>query len=159
MNELVTVSEGQAMVSSKDISDKFNKVHRDVLRAIRLLDCSDEFRVRNFAQSSYMSLQNKELECMNMTRDGFAFLCMGFTGSDAAEWKERYISAFNSMESALSKTPVTMDQLNDLVARIEGNKEAASIAGKALSSYKKIKQQDANDFKSAVDQAQLALKI
>ena len=52
-----------------------------------------------------------------------------------------------------------MNQLNDLVARIEGNKEAASIAGKALNSYKKIKQQDASDFKLAVDQAQLALKI
>lgn len=159
MKDLVTVSEGKAMVSSKDISDRFGKIHRDVLRAINLLECSDEFRVRNFAQSSYLSLQNKKLECMNMTRDGFAFLCMGFTGSDAAEWKERYISAFNSMEGALSKTPVTMDQLNDLVSRIEGNKEAASIAGKALSCYKKVKQQDADDFKLAVDQAQLALKI
>jgi len=52
-----------------------------------------------------------------------------------------------------------MDQLNDLVARIEGNKEAASIAGRALHTYRKIKQQDTEDFESAVNQAQLALKI
>ncbi len=159
MNDLVKVSNGKAMVSSKDIADKFGKVHRNVMRDIENLGCSPEFRVLNFVRSSYVSLQNKELASYNMTKDGFAFLCMGFTGDGAAVFKESYISAFNSMESALSKTPVTMDQLNDLVSRIEGNKEAASIAGKALNSYKKIKQQDASDFKLAVDQAQLALKI
>lgn len=159
MNDLVTISNGKAMVSSKDIADKFGKVHRNVIRDIENLGCSDEFRLLNFERSSYTSVQNKVLANYSMTKDGFAFLCMGFTGEKASSFKEAYIAAFNSMESALSKTPVTMDQLNDLVARIEGNKETASIAGKALSSYKKIKQKDANDFKLAVDQAQLALKI
>lgn len=159
MDSLVTVSNGQVMVSSKDVAGKFGKVHRKVIIDIEKLHCSDEFRLANFRTSSYTSSQNKVLPSYDITRDGFAFLCMGFTGKQAGEWKEKYISAFNSMEDALSKTPITMDQLNDLVSRIEGNKEAASVAGRALQSYKKIKQQDANDFKSAVDQAQLALKI
>ncbi|RIJ16230.1 hypothetical protein D1227_12650 [Henriciella mobilis] len=36
-----------------------------------------------------------------MTRDGFTFLVMGFTGAKAAEWKEKYIAAFNEMEARL----------------------------------------------------------
>jgi len=33
-----------------------------------------------------------------MTRDGFSFLVMGFTGAKAAQFKEAYIEAFNRME-------------------------------------------------------------
>lgn len=39
-----------------------------------------------------------------MTRDGFTFLVMGFTGKVAAQFKEDYINAFNRMEAEL-KTP------------------------------------------------------
>ena len=38
-----------------------------------------------------------------MTRDGFTFLAMGFTGARAAAWKEKYIAAFNAMEETLVK--------------------------------------------------------
>lgn len=30
-----------------------------------------------------------------MTKDGMMFLAMGFTGQKAAEWRERFIAAFN----------------------------------------------------------------
>ena len=33
-----------------------------------------------------------------MTRDGFMFLVMGFTGSKAARMKEAFIEAFNMLE-------------------------------------------------------------
>ena len=36
-----------------------------------------------------------------MTRDGFTFLAMGFTGKVAAQFKEAYINAFNEMEEKL----------------------------------------------------------
>lgn len=36
-----------------------------------------------------------------MTRDGFTFLAMGFTGPRAAVFKEAYIQAFNKMEAEL----------------------------------------------------------
>ena len=38
-----------------------------------------------------------------MTRDGFMFLVMGFTGKKAAEFKELFIDQFNQMEKALLK--------------------------------------------------------
>ncbi|WP_260458301.1 Rha family transcriptional regulator [Bacteroides salyersiae] len=36
-----------------------------------------------------------------LTRDGFTFLAMGFTGKVAVEFKETYINAFNEMEKAI----------------------------------------------------------
>ena len=98
MNDLVVMHEGKQMVSSQLVADKFEKAHRDVLRAIKNLDCSEEFKVRNFAQCSFKNKMNREYEGFMMTRDGFSFLCMGFTGKKAAEWKEAFINAFNSME-------------------------------------------------------------
>lgn len=37
-----------------------------------------------------------------LTRDGFAFVVMGFTGPEADVWKLKYIEAFNKMEKALT---------------------------------------------------------
>ena len=37
-----------------------------------------------------------------MTKDGFMFLVMGFTGKKAAQIKEAYINAFNQMSTKLS---------------------------------------------------------
>lgn len=42
-----------------------------------------------------------------MTRDGFTFLAMGFTGKVAAKFKEAYINAFNEMEEMLRKQETT----------------------------------------------------
>lgn len=109
--QLVEIKHGETLTTSKVIADSFGKIHRDVLRSIKNLDCSDEFRARNFAQSSYISPQNKVLICYEITRDGFAFLCMGFTGSDAAEWKEKYIGAFNSMERSLLNIDMRMNSI------------------------------------------------
>lgn len=52
-NDLVEVTDGKIVVNSLRVADKFGKAHRDILRAIRNLDCSSEFIQRNFAPSSY----------------------------------------------------------------------------------------------------------
>ena len=112
MNDLVKVSGGELMTTSKIIADAFGKSHRKVTRDIKELDCSDKFRAANFGQSSYTSPQNKVLKCFDITRDGMVFLCMGFTGKKAAEWKEKYISAFNEMEKGLLNVDAEMTRLS-----------------------------------------------
>lgn len=151
---LVQKNERGAFVTSKQIADSFGKVHRDVLRAVKNLDCSEEFRVRNFAQSSYTSEQNKTLDCFEITRDGFSFLCMGFTGKQAAKWKEAYIKAFNELERVSMSS---MQQLNDIAKRVEQDKDAASFCGKELARYKKVKLKNEQDWKNAVAASQLQL--
>lgn len=101
--QLVQISGDRLVTTSLAISNHFGKKHAHILRDIENLECSDEFRESNFGLSSYTSTQNKKLPMYEITRDGFVFLCMGFTGSAAAQWKERYIAAFNAMESELSK--------------------------------------------------------
>lgn len=41
-----------------------------------------------------------------LTRDGFAYLAMGFTGKEAALWKVRYINLFNLMAEKLARSRV-----------------------------------------------------
>ena len=156
----MSLVEGQIVVSSKDVADKFSKTHRDVTRAISAMDCSAEFRARNFTHSEYVSAQNKRLACYSITRDGFAFLCMGFTGKQAAHWKELYISAFNKMAKALiSEPPASMRALNELTKKIETDKGLASVCGAELAKYKKIKKQNSSAWVIAINRAQLQLGL
>lgn len=99
--QLIHQSGDKLFVTTLDISNHFGKQHKDVLEAVRSLECSQEFSRRNFTPTSYNDRQNKARPMYEITRDGFVFLCMGFTGQQAAVWKERYIEAFNQMEKAL----------------------------------------------------------
>jgi len=138
--KLVTNQNGKPLTTSKVVADSFGKIHRDVMRSIKNLDCSDEFRERNFAQSSYVSPQNKTLDCFEITRDGFAFLCMGFTGEKSAAWKEKYIAAFNAMEVSLSTIDDRMSQLSIEGGKIKEAGSKWSEMGRTINKAKKDNQ-------------------
>lgn len=107
-NQLVTVhQDGRLTTTSLIVADHFNKRHTNILQAISKLECSEEFGRLNFQPSTYKTQQNKELPCYCITRDGFMFLVMGFTGKEAAIWKERFINAFNEMEQLLKQQEMT----------------------------------------------------
>ncbi|HBU9626082.1 TPA: Rha family transcriptional regulator [Escherichia coli] len=112
----ITIDNGQAVTTSLAVANFFSKRHDDVLKKIRTLDCSPEFCARNFAETSISVNQpnggTRKLLCYQITRDGFAFLAMGFTGKRAARFKEAYINAFNQMEKLLSK-PSTLSDAAD----------------------------------------------
>ena len=100
--EIKTVNKEEVtVVTSLDVAETFGKEHARVLRDIRDLDCSDEFRVGNFAESYYINTQNKKQPMYYITRDGFTILVMGYTGEKAMRFKEAYIRQFNAMEKAL----------------------------------------------------------
>ncbi len=102
MKELVFKSEkGNSVTTSLLVAEKFKKRHSDVLRAIDNLNCSPEFRKRNFAFVEYQGLGAMRGRTCYMNKDGFAFLAMGFTGMDAGRFKEDYINAFNKMEQTI----------------------------------------------------------
>lgn len=102
MNQLVFIENNRPVTDSLTVAETFGKQHKDVLRDIRSLECSEDFRERNFAPSSYRSEQNKELPKYIITQDGFAFLVMGYTGKEAARFKEMYINEFNRMHEQLA---------------------------------------------------------
>ncbi|MGB6188921.1 MAG: Rha family transcriptional regulator [Aeromonas molluscorum] len=94
---------GQAVTTSLALANYFNKRHDNVIAKIHSLDCSPEFRLLNFKETVYdrgnpSGGASIPTPCYQLTRDGFCFIAMGFTGRRAAEFKERYIAAFNAME-------------------------------------------------------------
>lgn len=95
--------EERIVTTSRKIAEGFKKRHSDVLRDIENLRCSETFRERNFALSSYKSEQNKILKEYIVTEDGFTILCMGYGGERAMEFKERYIAEFNAMRDELKR--------------------------------------------------------
>lgn len=101
---LVVVENEHAVTTSLRVAEVFGKEHYNVMKAIKSLDCSEEFRAVNF-NASKIDYQNgnikKQLPMYYITRDGFMFLVMGFTGKTAAKWKEAYIKAFNEMEAKI----------------------------------------------------------
>lgn len=102
---LVAVENEHAVTTSLRVAEVFGKQHKNVLRDIQNLECSDDFRKLNFEPSHIIKqLPNngsKKLPMYYITRDGFMFLVMGFTGKTAAKWKEAYIKAFNEMEAKI----------------------------------------------------------
>lgn len=113
MNDIIlSMQNGEPVVSSRQIAENFDKNHRDVLRALDNL----KEDVRNFAQMFFESTEpdsyGREQRAYLMNRDGFTLLAMGFTGKAALEWKLKYIAAFNEMEKKLTEQPqLTRSQL------------------------------------------------
>ena len=100
--EIMTVNKEEVtVVTSLDVANTFEKEHRNVLKDIRELKCSEDFRLLNFVQSEYLNEQNHRQPMYYITRDGFTLLVMGYTGEKAMRFKEAYIKQFNAMEKAL----------------------------------------------------------
>ena len=109
-SDLIFISDANELVTdSLTVSKHFSKQHKNVIQKIENLDCSDIFTSANF--SAYVQKLNignsavRDSKAYQMTKDGFMFLVMGFTGKRAAAVKEAYINAFNQMAELLTKKP------------------------------------------------------
>lgn len=118
MNELVFIENGQAVTDSLTVADVFGKGHDKVLRDIRSMECSEQFRLANFGESTYVNSQNKEMPKYFMTKKGFTLLAMGYTGKEAMKFKEAYIEQFEEMEQRL-KAPRVLSDREQLIASMK----------------------------------------
>lgn len=102
MNNLVIMKNHQAVTTSLQVAESFNKRHDHLLRDIKGLEKDipnfGEMFAKNTEQDSYG--RNRQTYLMN--RDGFTLLAMGFTGKKALQFKLQYIFAFNEMETAIN---------------------------------------------------------
>ncbi len=99
--QMVMAVHGTVVTTSVLVAKHFNKRHKNVIRAIRELKCSDQFKRLNYEPADFID-KNGDIQPMyNMTKDGCIFLIMGFTGEAAALVKEGYINAFNWMAEQL----------------------------------------------------------
>lgn len=102
MTDLVKVnSYGRDVTTSLIVAQVFGKEHKNVLRDIENLSCSADFNRLNFERIKYLDTRNREQTAYEMTKDGFSFLVMGYTGDKAGEFKENFINEFNKREALL----------------------------------------------------------
>ncbi len=127
------------VVSSLDVAETFGKDHKNILRDIRQLECSDEFRRLNFEQSEYLNEQNHKQPMYYMTRDGFTILVMGYTGEKAMQFKEAYIKQFNAMEKTLQGKLIEREKgiavRQSLTKALQQSTENERMHGHAYSTY------------------------
>ena len=95
----MTLKGNQAFANSRDVAATFARLHKNVLQGIQNLECSPEFNRLNFQPVEYRDAKGERRQSYDMTKDGFTFLVMGYTGSLAAQFKELYIAAFNELEA------------------------------------------------------------
>lgn len=128
-----------ATCTSLDVAETFGKRHDHVLRDIREIGCSEEFRLSNFGESSYVSSQGKKQPMIVMTRDGFTLLVMSYTGDLATKFKEAYIKQFNAMEAALKGKLIEREKgiaiRQALTKALQQSKENERMHGHAYSNY------------------------
>lgn len=140
----ITIHNDRVETTSRAVANFFQKEHKDVLRKIAMLECTPLFTQRNFT----LCHENNELQngkpqpYYSMTRNGFIFLVMGFTGKRAAAFKEAYIVEFDRMEAELAKQqisimPVTSGRYQILLTMEDSRVVSAELVGadKMLASY------------------------
>lgn len=116
----LTVQRGEVFADSVEVAKCFKKGHDDVLKAIRRLECGEEFSLRNFTESTYVNERGRTYKNYLMTRDGWTLLVMGFIGKEATEWKIKYIAAFNRMEKHIRQQIINHQNQQWLEARAQG---------------------------------------
>ncbi|MGN1029242.1 MAG: Rha family transcriptional regulator [Bacilli bacterium] len=109
--------EMKLVVTSRQVSESFNKRNSHVVEAIEnkiksLTAENSEVKVEKlFIPSTYIHNGNEYKEYL-LTRDGFTFIVMGFTGAKADAWKLKYIEAFNKMEEELKGQALKTSELS-----------------------------------------------
>ena len=158
---LVSNQNGTPVTTSTRVAKIFGKQHKNVLRAIENLDCSSEFRRLNFELCFEINdLQNgKPNRYFNITKDGAAFLIMGFTGEKAGKFKEDYINAFNWMQETLQRRREIDLELGEFCKKESVSVANGSFHGKGLARRRKEKRTLSVELKEIKEKLQIALDL
>jgi len=133
--DLVEIHDDKILTNSLIIAAKFGKKHQHILRDIRELECSSDFNASNFGAVDYLDGKGERRPMYEISRDGAMFLIMGFTGKEAARWKEKFIAAFNAAARQISHSDPSVDALAaELVSLRPGWREIHDLtrAGKTI---------------------------
>lgn len=124
MQELVIMKNKEAVTTSLQVAESFDKKHRHVLSAIdELKEGVAENWADLFWEDAYVHPQNKQsYRIIYMNRDGFSLLAMGFTGKKALKFKLKFIEAFNEMENVIRKNTVPQTIEDMMIYQLEDMK-------------------------------------
>lgn len=127
VNYGVTGHKGIPVVSSRRVAQVFDRRHDNVMQAIKeaietTKKFAPDFSGTNFIHSEYKLRGRKYPEYL-LTKDGFTYTVMGFTGEKAAQFKVAYINRFNEMEQQLEALRVARMEFPQLTDAIQATRE------------------------------------
>ena len=67
------------LVNSRDVAEAFDKEHSNIMRDIRGLEMSSDLKTSWFRETSMPDSYGRPQPSVEMTRDGFTILVMGWT--------------------------------------------------------------------------------
>jgi len=95
----------ETTLTSIEVAEMISKNHKDLLRDIRrYVEQLGESKIAPtdfFKESTYISEQNKELSCYDITKKGCEFVSHKLTGVKGTEFTAKYINRFHDMEDRL----------------------------------------------------------
>ena len=134
MENLVIMKEQQAVTTSLQVAERFEKRHDNILRDVEALKEDVLNFEEMFFEGDEPDSYNRPRKIYYMNRDGFTLLAMGFTGKKALEFKLQYINAFNAMEKHI-KQQLDISNLSpelQLMANLVNNMAKQELAQKQL---------------------------
>lgn len=146
---IVEVVDGIPTVLSTNVAAVFEKRNDNVIRDIEeILRTLPENRKGNFIETQIERPSNLghgtiKSKAYRLTRDGFTFLVMGYTGEKAARFKWAYIDEFNRQQALLGsqtlpptqseRTMIAGDSLAENVLRgLSGQIDAENVGDKLV---------------------------
>lgn len=143
-NKIETVTSIEvALMTGKEHSQLLKDIRRYINQLGKVnFDFSDFFQ-----ESTYISEQNKELPCFNVTRKGCEFIANKLTGQKGTEFTARYVNRFHELEegnvtnaliSALNSISDSMTNMkNDIDTRLTKLEEQNNSVPAIETTYKK----------------------
>ena len=127
-------NDGELVVTSRQVAEDFGKRHSEVLRAIEdKIEINAILRSsKYFIESTYIDKANRKSKEYLLTRDGFSFLVMGFTGAKADEWKLKYIEAFNKMEQDIKNPYAHLSKEVQAIFALDHKQQQLAVEVKEL---------------------------
>lgn len=152
MTNLVIMKDRQAVTSSLQVAEGFEKRHSHVIEAIenKISSAENSAQYENmFSEGIYQDSSGKNNKMYYMNRDGFAFIAFGFTGRKADEFKLKYISAFNQMENEIKSSQLPTDPMEILALTFEAqkqHKEELKLVGNRVTNLEENVSIDQGDY-------------
>lgn len=151
-NLVIQSPQGRDVTTSLIVAQVFGKEHSKVCRDIENLSCSESFRVANFGEATFENKKTGQNHKMyQMTKDGFSFLVMGYTGDKAGQFKEMFINEFNKREMMLKSDDYILARSQEILHNrlqlaeqqlAQANERIALLTNEVKQSAPKVKSYD-----------------
>lgn len=117
MKHLIKIVKGEPVVSTEVVAVEFGRDHFRVMGSIESLISSGHLGTSDFRASSYLSKQNKELPCYELTERGFLIAMPFIGGEKARDGQVRLVDSFIEYRKKANKEAAIQAERD--LARVE----------------------------------------